>query len=122
MKKNLIFAGCILLAAAVLALVLYTRRAQGGSATVTIAGGETRVLSLAQDGIFTFDESDGARLPVTLEVREGRIRFIDSQCPDHLCENFGWLRYAHDEAICLPAGVVVSVEEEAPRAASASGS
>ncbi len=36
-------------------------------------------------------KSAKARFPVTLEVSEGRIRFINSQCPDHICESYGWL-------------------------------
>ncbi len=51
--------------------------------------------------------------PVTLEVSEGRIRFINSRCPDHICEGYGWLSKEHDQAVCMPAGVVVSVEKGA---------
>lgn len=110
LKKNIIFAAVILVAAAVLAWFVYGNRSTGASALVTIANAKSHTVPLSKDGQYTFSEADGARLPVTLEVQDGQIRFINSQCPDHVCENFGWLQYAHDEAICLPAGVVVSVE------------
>ena len=113
MKKNIIFAACILLLAAVLAVVLRQGRTEGGQAMVRIVGAQEHTISLAEDKIYTFDKAQGAALPVTLEVADGQIRFIQSQCPDHVCENFGWLRYTHDEAICLPAGVVVAIEREA---------
>ena len=46
-----------------------------------------------------------------LEVKEGKIRFINSVCPDHVCEGFGWLSKEEDKAVCAPARVVVSIEE-----------
>lgn len=115
MKKNILFVTALLLVAGILALALSIGRDAGGQAIVTVAGaqGESQSISLEKQGIYTVDAAAGARMPVTLEVKDGQIRFIDSQCPDHLCEGFGWLRYAHDEAICLPAGVVVSVEKSA---------
>ena len=71
---------------------------------------ETITLPLDKDG--TYEISEG-KLPVTLEVSEGRIRFINSRCPDHICEGYGWLSKEHDQAVCMPAGVVVSVEKGA---------
>ena len=120
MKKNILFALAILAVAGALALALYTGRAQGGEALVSIADAGTHTISLAKDGVYTFGEADGAKLTVTLRVQDGRIRFENSQCPDHICEGFGWLSNEGDEAICLPAGVVVSVERaQNPRSASA---
>ena len=73
-----------------------------------MAGAETQRIPLSRDGTYSIE---GAPFSVTLEVRDGAIRFVDSQCPDHICENFGWLSKEHDQAVCAPAGVVVSVEE-----------
>ncbi|MEG1367339.1 MAG: NusG domain II-containing protein [Oscillospiraceae bacterium] len=39
------------------------------------------------------------------------MRFINSVCPDHVCEGFGWLSQEEDHAVCAPARVVVSIEE-----------
>lgn len=57
-------------------------------------------------------EITNASLPVHLEVKGGKIRFVGSECPDHDCEGFGWLRNEGDWAACLPAGVVVRIVEE----------
>ena len=67
-----------------------------------ITDAETITLPLDKDG--TYEISEG-KLPVTLEVSEGRIRFINSRCPDHICEGYGWLSKEHDQAVCMPAGV-----------------
>lgn len=106
MKKNVLFALCILLAAAALALPRLFARG-GASASVRVLDGAPFALALDTDGRY---EVEGARLPVTLEVSDGRVRFVDSRCPDHICEGYGWLSRAGDQAVCLPAGVVISVE------------
>ncbi len=85
--------------------------APGQTAVVTIgfgAGQTTRQLDLSADGVVAID----AALPVQLEVKDGAVRFVDSVCPDHDCEGFGWLRSEGDWAACLPAGVVVYIEQE----------
>lgn len=46
---------------------------------------------------------------VTLEVKEGKIRFIDSKCPDGTCEKSGFLSKVGDTAACIPAKVIVTV-------------
>lgn len=106
--KNILFAIVILALAGGLWLVRLGAK-PGKSALVEIVGGETRTISLETDGVYAIE---GAQLPVTLEVKEGKIRFIDSQCPDHLCEGFGWVQTEYDSAICVPAGVSVRVKAQ----------
>ncbi len=45
--------------------------------------------------------------------KSGAIAFLDSQCPDHVCEQFGWLDKDGAWAACVPAGVYVVVEPTA---------
>ena len=113
--QNLLFAAAVLLLAG--ALALWRARTglpgtgqAGMAARVTVDGrGEDVLLSLAEDGRYSVG---GGRLPVTLEISGGRIRFVDSQCPDHICEHYGWLSQEYDQAVCMPAGVVVTVEPQ----------
>ncbi|MDD4849358.1 MAG: NusG domain II-containing protein [Gemmiger sp.] len=51
---------------------------------------------------------------IHLEVKAGAIAFVDSPCPDHTCETFGWLHATGDWAACLPARATVTIEEGAP--------
>ena len=44
-----------------------------------------------------------------LEVRDGRVRFIDSPCVGRYCVHAGWLSRSGQVAACLPNGVVVEV-------------
>lgn len=107
MKKNILFALAVLALAGALAL-WGAGRGAGAQAVVSVAGGQTQRIPLSRDGVYSLE---GTPFPVTLEVRDGAIRFVNSQCPDHICEQFGWLSKEHDQAVCAPAGVVVSVEE-----------
>lgn len=108
MKKNILFTLVLLVLAGGIWL-WFGRGRSGPRARVDIAGAETIYIDLTQDGTH---EIAGAALPVTLEVQDGKIRFVDSQCPDHLCEGFGWVETEYDTAVCMPAGVVLGIETE----------
>lgn len=106
-KMNLIFTLVVLAAAAALFLLM-GRRSQGSTAVVTYNGGaQTLRIPLDQEGDFDL-ESGG--YTIHLEVRENRIRFVNSPCPDHLCEGYGWLAEEGDFAACMPALASVVVQ------------
>lgn len=115
-KKTDIIIFSILLIAVIgglLFLRLRTAPQAGGLyANVSIAGAgdAAEKIYLSQNGIYYIEEGV---FTVTLEVDNGEIRFINSQCPDHVCEGFGWLSREGDWAFCAPAGVSVMVEEQA---------
>ena len=100
----------ILLAAASLAVLLFLSRPGEGVlyAQVSYNNQVVQRIPLSQNGVYEID----AGLPVTLEVQDGRIRFVGSHCPDKLCEGFGWIGEEYQYAICLPAGVAVQIMAE----------
>lgn len=106
MKKNVWF---VLAALALAALAFFLLRSgeTGAVARVDVAGGETVRLPLDRDGTFPVE---GGALPVALQVKDGAVRFVNSVCPDHICEHTGWLRLEGETAVCAPAGVAVTVE------------
>ena len=65
-------------------------------------------ISLDQNDTYTITEGE---YPVYLEVKDAYIRFYNSQCPDHLCEDFGLIGEINEYAICMPAGVAVLIEK-----------
>ena len=108
-KKNVIFA---LVALALAAGVFLAVRAQhpakgsGLQAVVDFGDGVTETLTLAQDHDYLYEVGDYV---VHLQVKDGAIAFLDSQCPDHVCEQFGWLSQKDAWAACVPAGVYVQL-------------
>jgi hypothetical protein len=75
-------------------------------AQVTAPGAPAQRLALARD---TTLDVQGRRGASRLEVRDGRIRFVDSPCVGRLCVHAGWLSRSGQVAACLPNGVVVEV-------------
>ena len=104
-RRDLIALAVLLALAAVIG-IFYLTRGNGAVATVTVDGGQTRQIHLNKDAVYHIDD---AALPVTLEVKDGKIRFINSECPDHLCEGFGFIGSEGEYAICMPAGVSVNI-------------
>ena len=100
---------CLLAAAALAAMLLLPRTANEDLyAQVSYNNQVVERISLTDDGHYEI----AADLPVTLEVRDGQIRFVGSHCPDKLCEGFGWIGEEYEYAICLPAGVAVQIMAE----------
>ena len=111
LQKNLLFAAVLLLAALVLFWALRGRKQ--GEALVAVADfgdGVTETIPLDKDYDYLYDVGDYV---VHLQVKDGAIAFQDSQCPDHVCEQFGWLDKDGAWAACVPAGVYVVVEPTA---------
>lgn len=102
-KEWLLIVGLLAICAAA-ALLLWPRN-QGNIAIVTYKGRTIAEIKLNQEGVYSID----ADLPVTLEVKNNRVRFIHSVCPNHICEGYGWIGLEGEFAICLPAGVTVQI-------------
>lgn len=107
LKKNEVVLLAVLLLAALLALLFFGVFGGGGEyrAQVTCDRTVVMMIDLREDGIYHID----AALPVTLEVKDGAVRFINSVCPDHLCEGYGFIDIPPEHAICMPALVSVQV-------------
>lgn len=108
LRIDLIFAAVILLAAGVL---FYLRSAGQSSSTLgaeLIYGDNNTVQKISLDKDATYDIDTGY-LTVHIEVKDGAARFVDSPCPDHICESFGWISQEDQSATCLPARAVLTI-------------
>lgn len=47
-----------------------------------------------------------------VEVKEGSIGMVESTCPDHLCEEMGFIDQAYMPITCLPHHLVIRVTNE----------
>ncbi len=95
--------------------LLWLARPQTGERLVAaITVGEETVrtidLSRAEDQKFSILEETGK--PVTFEIRDHAIRFLESDCPDKVCINTGFLKNDLDVACCLPNQTAVLVTKE----------
>ncbi len=91
-----------------LAVFFYYRSINKPAAVVhlnLLSTGETIEIPLDKDDIYHFN----ATLPITIEVQNGAARFIDSQCSDHICEGFGYIKNSGEYATCLPGGAHLEI-------------
>ena len=107
-RGNTLFAAVVL----VIAGVLFSLRSAGQSGSTLgaelIYGDANTVqkISLDKDAVYDIDTG---YLTVHIEVKDGAARFIDSPCPDHICESFGWISQEDQTATCLPARAVLTI-------------
>lgn len=78
---------------------------QKGSRVVVNAVGVKYEYSAELDGTYSVPGELG---PTTFEIKDGRIRIIDSPCPNKTCISQGW----HNPLVCLPNKVMITVEGE----------
>jgi len=48
-----------------------------------------------------------------IRVEQGRIRFLEANCPDQVCVKTGWLVNNGDIAVCLPNHTIIKVTGKA---------
>lgn len=85
-----------------------SRAAGSGELTAVIEVDGKRVMEvpLSRDLTFTVDTLVG---PEILEVKDGRIRVQESDCPDQICVYTGWISRPGQAIICLPGRMIVTV-------------
>lgn len=110
-RKNLIFAAVICLLAALSWLWLQHSARGSGETAVVEYGDAGQCVEYPLNKNARYDLDTGY-YTVHFEVQNGRIRFVNSPCPDHTCESFGWLQNAGDWAACLPAHAKLSVVQK----------
>lgn len=100
--------------AVVLALIFWLMgsRSQKAFAIVSIDGKTVLTLDLAAEPDRQIDLAEYG-VPVVLEIREHRISFLSSDCPDHLCMGFGWIDHEPQSAVCMPNRVAVVISPTA---------
>lgn len=107
-RRDLLFTLALLVLAA--ALYRVTHPGDKGAVAVLRYGSPQReeTIDLTKDARYDIDTGS---YTIHLQVADGGIAFVDSPCPDHLCEGFGVLRNVGDWAACLPAQASVTIEE-----------
>lgn len=105
-RKDLILILGLLLVAGVFAF-FGSFSAEGQTATVVCDGETVTVIDLktAKDETFTVNGT-------AIEVKDGEIGFIDSDCGDKTCVRSGFLKKSGDAAACVPNKVAITVSGE----------
>lgn len=112
-RLNLIL---VLAIAAVACVGLVATRLMGANtnadtATVVIRDGEQNVyeLPLSQDTTKTVTTDLGTNL---IEIKDGRVRVEEADCPNQDCVHQGWVDAAGKQIVCLPHKLTVDIVDE----------
>lgn len=86
--------------------------APGHYARILVGNNEHEIVSLQTDHEVRVAGTLGTS---RLEVREGKIRFIDSPCRGKQCVHSGWLSYGGEFTACLPNRISIQILGRHPR-------
>lgn len=107
-KKEVIFiAAIVLLALALWAGMYLIRRGSYGSVRITVDGQEYGTYSLAEDQTIAIGSTN------TCEIRDGKVKMIQADCPDQLCIRQHAIGSAGGTIVCLPNKVVIEGQKAA---------
>jgi hypothetical protein len=105
----------VLAVTALSAFLIFTSVAGAGASSglkvrIIVNGKEAKVLPLDRDKTLTIEGFQGES---RIEINGGRVRMVDSACPDKLCVREGWISRDGQSIICLPNRVVIEVKSGA---------
>ena len=105
-KKELTF----IIGIVVFALILWggmylTRRGHYGTIRITVNGEEYGTYSLAKDQVIKINDTN------VCEIKNGKVRMTDADCPDHLCMKQKAVDSTGGTIVCLPNKVVIEGEK-----------
>jgi len=74
---------------------------------IKVGDGAVQKLSLRIDRKIAFEGEKGR---VVVQVKDGKVRIVESSCFQKICVNTGWIDKASQNIICLPNRVLVTIE------------
>jgi hypothetical protein len=102
--RDIILIVAALSAGVVLLIVTGSRGKAGSYAVVMVRNNETARYSLSTDGIYTINGGTN-----TIEIKDGKVRMTEAECPNHLCVRQGWISFSGQSIVCLPNELSVTI-------------
>ena len=93
----------------VIGLYIHLNKKSGGKAVLKYGNNQSMDIDLSKDRKIDL-ESNGIK--IHLDIKDDAIAFVHSECPDHICERFGYIKNIGESAICLPAQASVTIVSE----------
>lgn len=107
--KLWIAAVAVIFAAAVIWCIVILNKPQGDIVTITQDGKTLYTLDLSKEKDRRITVQYDGRENV-IEIKDGRIRMLEADCPDHTCINTGWLEDV--PIVCLPNKLAVEFADK----------
>lgn len=104
--KDIIIIGIIIIIAVILYFGTKPIIKQGDKAEILLEGKVIKTLDLSEDTTYSPEGLD-----IVLEVKDGKARFVSSDCPDKICVNTGFIDKRGQTAVCLPNKLVLRIAD-----------
>ena len=102
--RDIVLILAVLAAAVVLMVVTGSRGKTGSHAVVMVRNQEIARYPLSVDGIYAINGGTN-----TIEIKDGKARMAEAECPNHLCVKQGWIGYGGQSIVCLPNELSVTI-------------
>jgi len=102
-KKDIIVLAVLLASAIALLLFFKLGLKDGRTAVISVDGREYLRVSLDEDREIDIDNG------IKIIVSDGKIGFLESDCPDKVCIHTGMLSHSGEVAACVPNKTVITV-------------
>ena len=107
-KREITFIVGILVFALILwAGMYFFRKGHYGTIRITVNGEEYGTYSLARNQVIPIGDTN------ICEIKNGQVKMIEADCPDHLCMKQKAIDSAGGTIVCLPNKVVIEGEKAA---------
>ncbi len=103
-KKDVVLILSVFAAAIVLFILLRLIQKPGDEVVVYLNNNEYARLALDEDAKLSINGTN------TLVIHDGEAYMLEADCPDRVCINTGKISNNTQSIVCLPNGVVVTVE------------
>ena len=108
-RADLMVLGALVIIGLLLVLILFLTDGRGARVVVSVGGEETAVFSLDEETEWVIEGRGGCNV---LEIRDGKARIAEADCPDKLGARSGWISRRGQSILCLPHQVVVEIRDE----------
>lgn len=116
-KKEFIFIGALLAVSVLLCVYVYViPHGKYGSIQITVDGELYGTYSLGKDQVIAIGDTN------VCEIKNGEVKMIEADCPDHLCMKQPAVGSAGGFIVCLPNRIVIQGEGEGDADSQDSGS
>lgn len=103
-RLDIIVISAILVFALLFLLFMTLFKKEGAVVSVEIDGKTVAEHSLYKNGVFPLNGGTNV-----LVIENGTAYLNYSNCPDHVCENTGKIRYVGETIVCLPNRITITV-------------
>lgn len=76
----------------------------GEEAVISVGGEEVYRIPLSEDRVIELECGN------TVEIKDGRVRVSEADCPDLVCVGTGWIEDGSSAIVCLPHKLSVTVD------------